>query len=76
MVILPLCIELCVYIARRSAWRAMKKCTSSVEGNYVVSNYTDLKRVSNIIIKDYAISLSNNRIDQFINLFTLNLYNC
>ena len=47
MVFLPLCIELCVYTARRSAWRAMKKCTSSVEGNYVVSNCTDLKRVSN-----------------------------
>ena len=31
----------------RSAWRAMKKCTSSVEWNYVVSNCTNLNCVSN-----------------------------
>ena len=29
-----MCIELCACIVRRSAWRAMKKCTSRLEGNY------------------------------------------
>ena len=28
------------------AWHAKKKCTSSVEGNYVGGNCTDLKHVS------------------------------
>ena len=42
-----MCIELCACIARRSAWRAMKKCTSRLEGNYEVSNCTNLNHVSN-----------------------------
>ena len=47
MVFRPLCIELCVYSTHQSTWRAMKKCTSSVEENYVVSNCTDLNCVGN-----------------------------
>ena len=42
-----MCIELCACIAGRSSWRAMKKCTSRLEGNYAVSNFTNLNRVSN-----------------------------
>ena len=43
-----MCIELCAFIAHRSAWLAMKKCISRLEGNDVVSNCTNLNRVSNI----------------------------
>ena len=32
-----MCIELRACIARQSAWRAMKKCTFRLEGNYVIS---------------------------------------
>ena len=41
-----MCKELCACIAHWLAWRAKKKCTSRLEGNYDDSNCMNLNRIS------------------------------